>query len=550
MNNPGLPSNEKEKNSRTVLYNGNIITMDSSLPRAEALAIDRGWIYWVGNNKDYKKFTEKGFTPVDLKGQTVLPGFIDTHCHLEFTGLYLTGVDIERAETLDDVLQCISDTASYTTKGRWINVYNFNESKIKTDRIPDKKTLDKVTSIHPVMIHHFSNEILSLNTKGLRALKVKKKLNGVGLVGGELTGFIHFPAYIRIISRFFKSLPYEIISKACIEGSKFALNNGITTIHPNLGGRSAPESARHLLNTEHLLPVHMVLWNSSGRIGRTLGLGLPRVGGCGDLKADGMLKDKSGALFEPYTDDPKNYGKKFYSQEFWNRFIAESHRMGLQISTHANAEAGIEQVLYAVESALRHYPRKDHRHRIDHLELPTENQMERFAAAQVVISMLPSFLSPSISGKNLEVIKSGIGKTRFNRFHPYKTLIDRGVTICGGSGSPEAPFNPLTAIHNAVNHPNPNERIPVMEALKMFTLNAAYAGFEERERGSINKGKIADIVVLSDDPTKVPQDKIKDIKVREVYVSGVPSKSEVKENSEAYDFGKNLKSVIETYQTT
>ncbi len=539
-----LKYGEKDKPERFFFYNGNIITMDHSLPRAEAVAVDEGWIYCVGSNRDLKGLIERGFSAIDLQGRTMVPGFIDTHCHLEFSGLYYTGVKTDNAGTMDDLLQCISDKVSKTRKGGWISLYYFDERKIDSGRIPDRATLDKVAPNHPVLIHHHSNEVISLNSKAIKALKIKKRLEGVGLEGGQLTGFVGMPGTVKAIRHYFKGLPYDIVSEAYIAGAHIALRNGITTIHPTLGGELAPQFAWYLINTEHLLPIHNVLWNASSKIGKTLELGLRRVGGCGDLKADGMINRHTGALFEPYNDDPENYGTRNYSQEFWDRFIGDSHRMGLQIAIHANSSAGIEQVLFAMEKAIKHYPRENHRHRLDLPELPTLNQMIRIARSGIMASVLPSLLEPEISGENLSLIKSRVGEKRALRFHPYRTMIDNGVKLCGGSGSPESPLSPLQGIHMAVNHPNTAERITVQEAMEMFTINGAIAGFEENEKGSIRRGKLADMTILSEDPFEIPPEKIKEIKVEKTYVSGVAHTPEYIEHPDAYRFGRNLKNLI------
>ena len=541
--NPSL-NGEKKKPKRFFLYNGNVITMDHRLPRAEAVAVDEGWIYRVGNNQNLKGLIERGFTAVDLQGKTLVPGFIDTHCHLELTGLYYTGVKTDSAGSMDDVLQCISDKATKTRKGGWISLYHFDEKKFNDGYIPGRASLDRIAPNHPVIIHHHSNEIISLNSKALRALKIKKRLEGVGLEGGKLTGPVGMPGFIKAMRHYFTGLPYDTISEACITGANIALSNGITTIHPNMGGEFSPQFTWYLINSEHLLPVHAVLWNASSKIGKTLELGLRRVGGCGDLKADGMITQRTGALFEPYSDDPENYGIKNYTQEFWERFIADSHRMGLQIAIHANGSAGIEQVLFAMEKALKRYPRDNHRHRLDHLELPTFNQMARIARQGIIASMLPSFLEPAISGKDLSLVESRIGKRRVLRFHPYRTMTDNGIRLCGGTGTPETPFSPLLGIHMAVNHPNPAERITVQEALEMFTVNGAIAGFEEHEKGSIQRGKLADMVVLSEDPFKISPEKIKYIKAEKTYVSGIAHTPGNIEHPDAYRFGRNLKMLM------
>jgi predicted amidohydrolase YtcJ len=253
-------------------------------------------------------------------------------------------------------------------------------------------------------------------------------------------------------------------------------------------------------------------------LGEVQELGLPRVGGC--ICSDGAFEAHTAALFEPYTDEPDNYGALTYTQEVMDRFILTAHSAGLQIAVHCESERSIEQVLQAMEKALHADPRSDHRHRIEHLELPTYNQIERMANAGIMASMQPAFIPAFVGQEDMRIYKGLLGKSRLERVHPYRTILDHGIPISGGSDSPVTPYDPLAGVQAAVNHPNFRERVTLWEALQMFTSTAAWSAFEEGEKGTIEPGKLADMVVLAQDPFKVSTGAIKDIEIKRVCTGG------------------------------
>jgi hypothetical protein len=247
-------------------------------------------------------------------------------------------------------------------------------------------------------------------------------------------------------------------------------------------------------------------------------LGLPRVGGC--ICSDGAFEAHTAALFEPYFDEPDNYGALTYPQEVMDQFILNAHRSGLQIAVHCEAERSIEQVLWAMEKALKAHPRTDHRHRIEHFELPTPNQIDRLARAGIIASMQPAFIPAFIGQEDMAVYASLLGRPRLRWVHPYRTILAHGIPISGGSDSPVTEFNPLSGIKAAVLHPNREERVNLRQALEMFTVSAAYSAFEEKEKGSLVPGKLADLTVLAEDPYTVTPEKIDAIKIADVFVAG------------------------------
>ncbi|MGD1118827.1 MAG: amidohydrolase family protein, partial [Dehalococcoidales bacterium] len=234
---------------------------------------------------------------------------------------------------------------------------------------------------------------------------------------------------------------------------------------------------------------------------------------------DGSHEGRTAAMYEPYTDDPTTLGMLYHTDEELYDFVEKVHRAGCQISIHAESDRSIDQVLWAYEKVLEKYPRKDHRHRIEHFETVTMKQLKRVARLGVIVAMQPMFI-PCAEGPNLDYYRLWIGDERVKRTNVYRSILNEGILISGGSDTPVTRVNPLGGIHVLANHPLKEQRIDVHEAIEIFTINGAIIGFEEDKKGNIEPGKLADFVVLSDDPYRVPKDKIGNIKVEMTIVGG------------------------------
>ncbi|MBW2430585.1 MAG: amidohydrolase [Deltaproteobacteria bacterium] len=503
-----------------VFTNGNIITMHAPGDRAQALACEGSRIVAVGSNADVQNFIDRGWPVLDMAGQTVLPGFIDTHEHMMLTGLMAAAVHLDDVENIEQLLEKIGRQAEQTPKGVWIRGSYLNEQNLAEKRMPDRTDLDRVCPDHPVFLLHATCHMCSLNTTALELINLPPALDGVDRVSGQPTGVVRDPGILTFVHPVMSSLvteaeKIEFLQKA----SRMALDSGITTLHALDGGDLGPGDTKVIWANRDQLPLRIVCYNQSMDLSEVKDLGLPRVGGC--ICSDGAFEAHTAALFEPYADDPDNYGELTYSQPTMDEFIRQANRAGLQIAVHCESERSIEQVLWAMEKALRDFPRADHRHRIEHLELPTFNQIERMAKAGIMTGMQPAFIPAFIGRHSMELYAILLGTARLNRVHPYRTILDHGIPICGGSDSPVTPYDPLAGIQAAVNHPNTAERVTLHEALAMFTATAAWSAFEEKEKGTIEPGKLADLVVLSADPFAVDAAQIAGIKINQVYAGGI-----------------------------
>lgn len=502
-----------------VLYNANVITMGKVDEGVTALGVEAGRIVRVRSERDLNDLIDQGWPRLDLNGKTVLPGFIDSHEHLMLTGLMATAVHLDGAERIADVLSLIRQGVAGLGRKEWVRGSYLNEQRLAEKRMPTRQEIDRVCPDHPVFLLHSTCHMCSFNSLGLELIGVPPDLDGVDRTDGEPTGVIRDPAILTFVHpAMSQNTPEAIKEQAIRAAAEMALAKGITTLHALDGGDWAPGDMKTIWGQRDNLPVRLVCYNESMDLSEVHELGLARVGGC--ICADGAFEAHTAALFEPYADESDNYGALTYRQEVMDDFIRKANRAGLQIAVHCESERSIEQVLWAMEKALRDCPRADHRHRIEHFELPTLRQIERLAAAGIMASMQPAFIPAFMGQENMQYYRKLLGGSRLKRVHPYRTILDHGIPVSGGSDSPVTPYDPLAGAAAAVNHPNPEERVSVGEALRMFTTAAAYSAFEENDKGSLEPGKLADLVVLDEDPFQVSPEKIATIGIAMVFVGG------------------------------
>jgi hypothetical protein len=503
--------------SNLAVRNANILTMNPARPRAEALAIRDGRLIAVGEWSDVAGHTQN--VPVlDLQGKTVLPGMIDTHAHFLWTAMSLAALDVSPGVDHESLQAVIRQAVAETPAGDLIFGMGFREYALDTERFsPIIDALDAVAPDHPVFLIGVTGHTSAANSRALAMLSPPEGTVGVmldaqGRPNGLLAGQFSYDA-----GEYFGGIfgGGEKAAAMVAQAIGQAHSVGITTLHALEGGIVAEdENVLEFLDTLPELPLRILLWYQTMDVEKVQALGLPRIGGC--ILLDGDVGPHTAALREPYADQPDSYGTLYHSQQEVDAFVLKAHQAGLQIAMHAVGDAAVEQALNAYEAALTAQPRNDHRHRIEHCEVIGEEQIERARRLGLALAIQPPFnhFWPHTTYYPL------LGEERAWKADPVRTLMRPGLLVAGGSDSTVTPLGPLIGVHAAVNHSNPAERISVQEALELYTINAARIGFEEGEKGSLEVGKLGDLVVLGADPFQVTPDEIKEIPIEMTVLGG------------------------------
>lgn len=489
-----------------ILLNGNIITVSGG--RAEALAIRDQKIIAVGRNAQIKKLAHKSTKTLDLKGKTVLPGFIDAHTHLAGVGLKKTlYVDLSEARSLDEALARVREAAKAKGKGEWVMGRGWDESRWPQKRYITKKDLDYVAPQNPVALVRVDGHMLTANSKALAAINIKADPDEID----KENGILREQAASQFLQRLRPSL--DELKWALKEAIKMAHSLGITSIHdiPYMEAFKAWQALHKELKLRVYLNIPVEQLDGFIELGLRTGFGDDWLKlGAVKIFADGSIGAGNAALFEPYIDRPAT-GKLNYEQAKLNELVKKVHNNGFQVMMHAIGDRAIQAALDAFVAAGIGV---EDRARIEHLELPTQAQIEHMKKLGIIASMQPNFLQWSGPG---QLYETRLGAERDARIDPHKLVLERGVRLAFGSDC--MPIGPLFGIHLAVTAPHGVQKLSVEEAIQCYTLNAAYAAFEEKSKGSIEAGKLADLIVLSEDPHRAAQFS-KGIKVEMTFVGG------------------------------
>lgn len=498
-----------EKN--IALIHGNVITMDAEDTRTEAVLIEDGVIQEVGNSEMIKAIAEDKKIPVkDLKGSTVLPGFHDCHVHVMGTGMASLGVDLYHCGSVKDVIHLLEKESEKNKQG-WVCGVRLDESKLQEKRPPHLEELTK----------HFPDRGVYLLDRGLHYSVVNQKAyEEIGFTGqeaglrkdkeGKVNGRLHEQANAVARNYFTSSLTKEQRMQAIHHVEQEALRRGITTIHAMEGGEMfTNEDIPVFLELQGKTDVDFVLYWDTMDLEAVEKAGLPRVGT--DILSDGSIGSRTAAFDEPYADDPDSIGILYYDNKCLIEHIGKALEKHLQCGFHAIGQRAIRQILDCYEVAYKEHPWEDARFRIEHFGFCDDRDIERAAKNHIIISTQPSF--SYLRGGPGSVYQIRTGEKRERKAYPNRKFVEAGIVVAGGSDSNVTPIHALLGIHAAVNHPYPEHRVTVYQALRMFTIDGAYSAFEEKIKGSIERGKQGDLVILAQSPYEVKREKIKDILV-------------------------------------
>jgi predicted amidohydrolase YtcJ len=521
-----------------IYVNANVITVDPSHPYAQAFAVQNGRFSAVGTNAEIRRLAGPGAKVVDLHGMTVTPGFNDVHLHPtgvyeEDSPYYVPWLGPEKVHSMDDLIAALKRKASRTPAGQLVSGTRYQDTKL--GRHPNRHDLDKASTEHPISITHSSGHIIVVNSYVLQASGITKDTKDPP--GGSFdrdpdgtpNGVVRESAR-RLLTRLNSGGEERIPMEAQIAGHllcfRIYAERGITSA--GIAGGS-PQSFRMyeaLRDAGSLVRMGFMYSESSSAALRDIGL----RSGFGDDRLrftsikvfhGNSLSGRTCWLSEPYSDQPGYFGiPPARSQADLDKAFQTMHEAGFQIATHSNGDREIDMVLTAIERAQARNPRPDARHRIEHASVMTPELLERARKAGVIL-VFHSYMWEH--GDKL----ASYGEKRLAMIHPYRTAIDMGIHVAGHSDSTVSAADPLLRIQDMVTRKGENgvgygmnQRVSVEEAIKVWTLDGAYATFEEKDKGSITAGKLADFAVLRKDPRKAPPDNIKDIVVDSTYIGG------------------------------
>lgn len=484
-----------------ILSNGNVISMCVPNKREQAIAIHGGRVVAVGSTRTVSRLATSDCRVIDLQGRTVLPGFIDSHTHCFLTGLSLTAALVGTAKTVSEVCERVREKSATTADSEWVYAMGCVPFALREKRFPTRAELDVAAPRNPVYLSASTFHSGATNSLGLKLIDPDPAMAGVERdpATGELTGsFLTDTAHFFAVRRAHARLTEEAIAELYANAAKLAASRGVTTLHCLEGMFvDGDRDALVLHRVAPSLPVHTVLMYMTFDVSRALEMGLPRIGGC--LTIDGAVFEHTALYHEPYADDPTTCGDLYIPEEKVRAFVTEAHRAGLQIGMHAIGDRAIDILVRAYAEAQAAFPRDDCRHRVEHFITPSEWAVGEARSLGLALPMQPIFSY----GWNPEY-HHFMGDERADRSDPFRRLCSMGVVVSGGSDSPVTEIDPLLGVHSAVNNPNPHRSVSVEDALRMFTINGAWAAFEEHEKGTLEAGKLADIVVIDRDPYLEP----------------------------------------------
>lgn len=531
---PAAPA-ERTAPPDLIVLNGRVLTSDPSQPRAEAFAIRDGRFIAVGRSADIANLRTARTQVIDATDRTVVPGFIDAHTHPAWggvEGLFSVNCDLRSIAAIKDAIHA---RAATTPRGEWVRGFKYDDTKTAEGRRLRREDLDEAAPDHPVQIKHRGGHLNWFNSRAfaLAGITVDTPDPPGGTFfrrDGQLDGGVAEKA----LEPMQKVIPSRATPEQYRAGvaliAKEMTAAGLTSVHEvecSPGFLAAYQDARaagELLFRVYVLvqgyaPIYAALRDAGVRGG--VGDEWFRIGGAKWL-ADGSAQERTMRMSTPYVGRPNDYGILTMTQEEIDTAVDDADRHGFQVGIHANGDVAIDMVLKAYERVAARGPaRKPHRPRIEHCSLVTPDLLRRIKAVGAI--PLPFATYVHYHGDKW----AEYGDEKMRSMFAHASFLEYGIPAAGASDYIPGPYEPMMALQSLVTRKDvsgrtwgANQRISVDQALQVYTINGAYASFEEHLKGSISPGKLADFVVLEKDPHEVPPDELKNVKVMRTVVGG------------------------------
>jgi predicted amidohydrolase YtcJ len=519
-----------------IYLNAKIWTGDSANPEAKAIAIKDSLILFVGN--DYQQYADGQTTLVDLQGKMLVPGFIDNHVHFLDGGYYLANIDLREAKSKADF---ISSFHHYTdsAKGKsWIRGGNWDHEAWGGE-LPRATWIDSISGEHPVFISRYDGHMGLANSIALKMAGITK--NTKNPPGGEIvkdpktgepTGILRDEA-TNLVYKIITNQTEKELDESLNRAASHALSHGFTQVHDmgTYGGWIDLATYRRA-EAAGKLPIRIYSfvaisgWAKLDSFVKINGRGnnLLRWGGLKGF-VDGSLGSTTAWFYKPYLDAPKSTGLQVTDTILLRKWVLSADSAGLQVACHAIGDRANDWILHVYEEAEKLRPDKDHRFRVEHAQHLSQDAMAQFTRLKVVPSMQPfhAIDDGKWAAKRLD-------SARLKRTYVFKSLLESNANLTFGSDWPVAPLDPIAGIYAAVTrrtlddkNPDgwfPEQKITVEQALRCYTVNNAWAGFQEQKTGKLKAGMLADFTVLSEDLFSIAPENIRDTKVILTVVNG------------------------------
>ena len=521
-----------------ILHGGTIVRVDPPGATAEAIAIAADRIVFVGSDKDALALRDSETRVVDLQGRAVIPGLIDAHGHVSSLGFTLAEVDLVGTRSAAEVASRVRAAAAKAKPGAWIQGHGWDQNDWERKAFPSHGLLDEAAPDNPVFLDRIDGHAIWVNSRAMEIAGVTRgtpdPAGGRLLRGpdGAPTGIFVDNAKSLIKSKI-PAPSRDEIRAAILRALNHCLDFGLTGVHD--AGITLEEAQIYReLAEEHALPIRVyAMLGGTSRVLKNYFPGPPASelgGGFLSLRSiklgiDGALGSRGAALMEDYSDDPGNKGLITLDPGRIRELALEAARKGYQVCVHAIGDRGNKLALDALEWALSQVPHGDYRFRIEHAQVLRPEDIPRFAKLGIIPSMQPTHCT-----SDMPWAEDRLGPERVKGAYAWRSLLDTGVRIPEGSDFPVESANPFLGLYAAITrqdaegHPRggwyPAQRMTPQEALRGFTLDAAWAGFEEKELGSIAAGKKADLDILPANPLETNPRDLLSMKPDAVLVDG------------------------------
>ena len=500
-----------------LLYGGRILTLSLTRPTVEAIAIADGKILAVGKERDLRVLTSPRTQKISCAGRTVIPGFIDPHLHLFSWASRLCGVDVSTARSFGEIQTLLTHHLSSLASGTWLRGYGYDEFFLYEKRHPTRFDLDTVSITHPIILRHRTGHAAILNSMALQQAGIDRSFTppAGGIVEHdpatrEPTGVVYeLEKFLRTV---IPPLADDEFMTAVQQASNELLRHGVTSFHDASAGNTLEDFALfQRLRDDGILQSRATVMIGSDSLPQLTEAGLVPFSGDEHLRLGSvkiMLHEGSGEVYPPLEE--------------LNEMVWQAHQRGFQVALHAVEEGPICAALEAIEIALQRQPRTDHRHRIEHCTLCPPPFIEKLIETGTAVVTQPGFLH--FYG---EKYRAGIPPEQQEWLYRTKSLLASGIPVAGSSDCPIAPLAPLISLQTAMTRKtregmplNPQEQLPLNDALTLFTSAGAWLSFEEGQKGKIMPGMLADLVVLDGDLMKTPAEEVGKLKIVMTIIDG------------------------------